>query len=30
VVEIPSAAQFFFYDNPVATFQEIGAFVNAA
>jgi hypothetical protein len=29
VVEIPSAAHFFFYDNPVATFEEIGAFVHA-
>jgi pimeloyl-ACP methyl ester carboxylesterase len=30
VVEIPSAGHFLFYDNPVATFQEIGAFVHAA
>jgi pimeloyl-ACP methyl ester carboxylesterase len=30
VVEIPAAAHFFFYDNPVATFQEIVAFVHAA
>jgi pimeloyl-ACP methyl ester carboxylesterase len=30
VVEIPSAGHFLFYDNPVATFQAIGAFVNAA
>jgi pimeloyl-ACP methyl ester carboxylesterase len=28
VVEIPSAAHFLFYDNPVATFQAIGAFVH--
>ena len=30
VVEIPSAAHFLFYDNPVATFQAIGAFVHTA
>jgi pimeloyl-ACP methyl ester carboxylesterase len=30
VTEVPRAAHFFFYDNPVATFREIGAFVHAA
>jgi len=30
VVEIPAAAHFFFYDNPVATFREMGAFVHSA
>jgi len=29
VVEIPSAAHFLFYDNPVATFKEIGALIHA-
>jgi len=28
VVEIPSAAHFLFYDNPIATFQGIGDFVH--
>jgi pimeloyl-ACP methyl ester carboxylesterase len=28
IVEIPSAAHFLFYDNPVATFQTIGDFVH--
>ena len=30
VAEIPSAAHFLFYDNPVATYEAIGAFVHAA
>lgn len=30
VAEIPSSAHFFFYDNPVSTFQEIGSFVYSA
>ncbi len=29
VVEIPNGAHFFFFDNPVATFQAIGDFVHA-
>jgi len=29
VVEIPAAAHFLFYDNPVATFKAIGDFVHA-
>jgi pimeloyl-ACP methyl ester carboxylesterase len=28
VREIPASAHFFFYDNPIATFQEIGDFVT--
>jgi len=28
ITEIPSAAHFLFYDNPVATFQAIGQFVR--
>ncbi len=30
VTEIPRSAHFLFYDNPVATFQAIGAFVHSA
>ena len=30
VREIPSSAHFLFYDNPIDTFQAIGAFVQAA
>jgi hypothetical protein len=29
VREIPASAHFFFYDNPVDTFQAIGEFVHA-
>jgi len=28
VREIPASAHFLFYDNPVATFQEIAEFIN--
>jgi pimeloyl-ACP methyl ester carboxylesterase len=28
VTEIPDAAHFLFYDNPIATFQAIGEFIR--